>query len=145
MNEMDSKKRNFSKLRFQLNSKRALPFCFLALAVWQFPCLAQSNSKTVSQFVSAEDMQGAPETINDFVETTSAGDKPFAFTDLSWLNDIFTTEESPTDSTAFMLESAATAVSSSSLGNTNPQNTAQSANGQTSGINKNYVLRGNFF
>jgi putative OmpL-like beta-barrel porin-2 len=132
-------------LRFESHYKRLLPFCFLALACCQSPCLAQSNSKTAGQPVGAADMQAAPETINNFVETTSTADGPFAFADFPWLNDIFATEESPTDSTAFVLDRVGAEASSSSLDSTDLQNTAQPVNGQTSGINKNYQLKGNFF
>src|SRR5271170_5030713 len=132
-------------LRFQSRSKRALPFCFLALAFCQFPCLAQSNIETAGQPVGAKNMQAAPEAINNFVGTTSSADQPLAFADLPWLNNNFATDESSADSTGLLLDGAATAASSSSLSNTNPQNTAQPTNGQTSGINKNYTLKGNFF
>jgi Putative beta-barrel porin-2, OmpL-like. bbp2 len=132
-------------LRFQSHCKRALPFCFLALAFCQPPCLAQSNGETAGQLVGVAGTHAGPDAINNFVETTSSADQPFAFAELPWLNNNFATAESPTDSTAFMLGGSAIAASSSSLSNTNPQNTAQPTNGQTSGINKNYQLKGNFF
>ena len=131
--------------RFQSHYKRALPFCFLALSFWQSPCAAQTDSKTAGQPVGAADMQAAPEAINNSVETAATADKLFSFTDSSWLNGFFATEESPVESPAFILDGAAAAPPSSSLGDTNSQNTAQPASGKTSGINKNYVLRGNFF
>jgi hypothetical protein len=134
-------------LRFQSYSKRALPFCFLALAFCQSPCLAQSNSKTAGQPVVAADLQGAPDAINNSVEIISSADQPFAFAELPWMNNNFATDESPADSTGLLLDGAGAgaAASSSSLSGTNPQNTAQPTNGQTSGINKNYTLKGNFF
>jgi hypothetical protein len=132
-------------LRFQSHCKRALQFCFLALAFWQSPCLAQDNTKTAEQAVSAADMQAASNAINNFVETTSSADQPLAFADFPWLTNILATEESPTDSTAFSLDGAAAATPSFSVDNTDPQNTAGPASGQTSGINKNYTLKGNFF
>ncbi len=130
---------------FHFNFKRALPVCFLALAFCQSPCLAQNNSKSAGQPVGAADVQAAPDAIHNFVETSSSEAEPFASSDYSWLNGIFFTEEPPTDSTSFQLDGPAAGAPSSGLGGTNPQNTAQSANGQTSGINKNYQLKGNFF
>jgi Putative beta-barrel porin-2, OmpL-like. bbp2 len=131
--------------RFQSHFKRALMFCVLALALGQYPCLAQSSNETSGQPVGAKNLQVTPTAINNFVETNSIGAEPFAAAKLPWLNDIFATEESPRNPTKFALDDASAAASSSSLGNPDPQSTAQSANGQTSGINKNYVLRGNFF
>jgi hypothetical protein len=120
-------------------------FCVLAPAFAQYPCLAQSSNETAGQPVAAENLQVTPTAINNFVETSSTAAEPFAVANLPWLNDIFVTEESPINPTKFALDGASAAASSSSLGNSDPQSTAQSANGQTSGINKNYVLRGNFF
>jgi hypothetical protein len=131
--------------RFQSHFKRALMFCVLAPAFAQYPCLAQSSNETAGQPVAAENLQVTPTAINNFVETSSTAAEPFAVANLPWLNDIFVTEESPINPTKFALDGASAAASSSSLGNSDPQSTAQSANGQTSGINKNYVLRGNFF
>ncbi len=132
-------------LRFQSRFKRALIFCFLALAFMQYPCLAQSRNEAAGQPVGAENLQVTPTAINNLVETSSNAAEPFAAASLPWLNDIFATEESPINPSEFALDGASTAASSSSLGNSDPQSTAQSANGQTSGVNKNYVLRGNFF
>jgi hypothetical protein len=120
-------------------------FCILALAFTQYPCLAQSSNETAGQPVGAENLQVTPTAINNFVETGSTAAAPFAAPNLPWLKDIFATEESPINPTKFALDRASAAASSSSLGSSDPQSTAQSANGQTSGINKNYVLRGNFF
>jgi hypothetical protein len=131
--------------RFQSHFKRVLMFCVLALAFTQYPCLAQSSNETAGQPVGAENLQITPTAINNFVETSSTPAEPFAAANLPWLNDFFATEQSPINPTKFALDGASAAPSSSSLGNSVPQSTAQSANGQTSGINKNYVLRGNFF
>jgi hypothetical protein len=131
--------------RFQSHFKRALMFCVLALAFMQYPCLAQSSNETAGPLVGAENLQITPTAINNFVETSSTAAEPFAAANLPWLNDIFATQQSPINPTKFALDGASAAPSSSSLGNSYPQSTAQSANGQTSGINKNYVLRGNFF
>jgi hypothetical protein len=131
--------------RFQSRFKRALIFCFLALAFTQYPCLAQSRNETAGQPVGAENLQVTPTAINNFVETDSTAAEPFAAASLPWLNDIFANEESPINPPQFTLDGASAAASSPSLGNSDAQSTAQSANGQTSGINKNYVLRGNFF
>jgi hypothetical protein len=131
--------------RFQSHFKRALMFCVLALAFMQYPCLAQSSNETAGPPVGAENLQITPTAINNFVETSSIAAEPFAAANLPWLNDIFATQQSPINPTKFALDGASAAPSSSSLGNSYPQSTAQSANGQTSGINKNYVLRGNFF
>jgi hypothetical protein len=120
-------------------------FCILALAFTQYPCLAQSSNETAGQPVGAENLQVTPTAINNFVETGSTAAAQFAAPNLPWLKDIFATEESPINPTKFALDRASAAASSSSLGSSDPQSTAQSANGQTSGINKNYVLRGNFF
>jgi hypothetical protein len=128
--------------RFQSHFKRALMFCVLAPAFAQYPCLAQSSNETAGQPVGAENLQVTPTAINNFVETSSTAAEPFAAANLPWLNDIFATEESPINPTKFALDGASAAASSTSLGNSDPQSTAQSANGQTSGINKNYVLRG---
>jgi Putative beta-barrel porin-2, OmpL-like. bbp2 len=130
---------------FHFHFKRALPFCLLALAFCQSPCLAQNNTKSAGQPVGAADVQAEPDAIHNFVETSSSEAEPFASSDYSWLNGIFFTEESPTDSTSLVVDGVAPAAPSSGLGDTNPQNTAQPANGQTSGINKNYQLKGNFF
>jgi len=131
--------------RFQSHFKRALMFCVLALAFMQYPCLAQSSNETAGPPVGAENLQITPTAINNFVETSSIAAEPFAAANLPWLNDIFATQQSPINPTKFALDGASAAPSSSSLGNSYPQSSAQSANGQTSGINKNYVLRGNFF
>jgi hypothetical protein len=131
--------------RFQSHFKRALMFCVLALAFMQYPCLAQSSNETAGPPVGAENLQITPTAINNFVETSSTAAEPFAAANLPWLNDIFATQQSPINPTKFALDGASAAPSSSSLGNSYPQSSAQSANGQTSGINKNYVLRGNFF
>jgi hypothetical protein len=120
-------------------------FCVLALAFMQYPCLAQSSNETAGPPVGAENLQITPTAINNFVETSSIAAEPFAAANLPWLNDIFATQQSPINPTKFALDGASAAPSSSSLGNSYPQSSAQSANGQTSGINKNYVLRGNFF
>jgi hypothetical protein len=120
-------------------------FCVLALAFMQYPCLAQSSNETAGPPVGAENLQITPTAINNFVETSSTAAEPFAAANLPWLNDIFATQQSPINPTKFALDGASAAPSSSSLGNSYPQSSAQSANGQTSGINKNYVLRGNFF
>jgi hypothetical protein len=119
-------------------------FCVLALAFMQYPCLAQSSNETAGPPVGAENLQITPTAINNFVETSSTAAEPFAAANLPWLNDIFATQQSPINPTKFALDGASAAPSSSSLGNSYPQSSAQSANGQTSGINKNYVLRGNF-
>jgi hypothetical protein len=63
----------------------------------------------------------------------------------TWLGKILDTEGLPADPTAFALDGAAAAAPLSSVGSPDPPNTAQPANEQTSGINKNYVLKGNFF
>ena len=131
--------------RFPSHFKGALMFCVLALALTQYPCLAQSSNETAGQPVGAENLQVTPTAINNSVETSSTTAEPFAAANLPWLNDIFASEESPINPPEFALDGASAAASSSSLGNSDPQSTAQSANGQTSGINKNYVLRGNFF
>jgi hypothetical protein len=131
--------------RFQSHFKRALMFCVLALAFMQYPCLAQSSNETAGPPVGAENLQITSTAINNFVETSSTAAEPFAAANLPGLNDIFATQQSPINPTKFALDGASAAPSSSSLGNSDPQSTAQSANGQTSGINKNYVLRGNFF
>ena len=131
--------------RFHSHFKRALMFCILALAFTRYPCLAQSSNETAGQPVGAENLQVTPTAINNFVETSSTAAAPFAAPNLPWVKDIFATEESPINPTKFALDGASAAASSSSLGSSDPQSTAQSANGQTSGINKNYVLRGNFF
>src|SRR5580700_7204160 len=131
--------------RFQSHFKRALMFCVLAPAFAQYPCLAQSSNETAGPLVGAENLQITPPAINNFVETSSTAAEPFAAANLPWLNDIFATQQSPINPTKFALDGASAAPSSSSLGNSYPQSSAQSANGQTSGINKNYVLRGNFF
>jgi Putative beta-barrel porin-2, OmpL-like. bbp2 len=131
--------------RFQSHFKRALLFCVPALAFTQYPCLAQSSNETAGQPVSAENLQVTPTAVNNFVKTSSTAAEPLAAANPPRLNDIFATGESPINPTKFALEGASAAASSSSLGNSDPQSTAQSANGQTSGINKNYVLRGNFF
>jgi hypothetical protein len=107
--------------------------------------LAQSRNETAGQPVGAENLQVTPTAINNFVETDSTAAEPFAAASLPWLNDIFANEESPINPPQFTLDGASAAASSPSLGNSDAQSTAQSANGQTSGINKNYVLRGNFF
>jgi hypothetical protein len=145
-NEMNLEGRNFCMLSFlfHFHCKRALPFCFLALAFWQSPCLAQNNTKSAGQPVGA-DVQAAPDVIHNIVDTSSSDAEPFVSSDYSWLNGTFFAEESPTDSTSFVLDGVAATEPSSGLGDTNPQNTAQPANGQTSGINKNYQLKGNFF
>jgi hypothetical protein len=132
-------------LKFQSHCKRALPFCFLALAFWQYPCLAQSSSETTAQSAEARDLQVAREASVNFVQNSWIAAEPIAFEGFPWVNEILATEESPTDSTSFVLDGLAAAAPSSGLGDANPQNAAQSANGQTSGINKNYELKGNFF
>ena len=134
-------------LRFQyhFHFKRALAFCFLALPFCQSPCLAQSSNANSSPEGVAATQQAAPKITDNFVESSSTAAQPPVFTDLRWLNYMFVTEEFPADSTAFAPDASAAAASSSSMGDTNPQNTAPSANGQASGINKNYQLKGNFF
>jgi hypothetical protein len=131
--------------RFQSHFKRALMFCALALAFTQYPCLAQSSHETAGQPVGAENLQITPPAIHNFVETSSTPAEPLAAANLPWLNDFFATGQSSINPTKFALDGASAAASSSGLGNSDPPSTAQSANGQTSGINKNYALRGNFF
>jgi len=90
--------------------------CTLFLAFGQKPCLAQSSSDSLRQGSNDAD-QATPRVIaQDLMDSTTVGS-----------------------------DGDAAAAPPSSLGNPDAQDKTQPANGQSSGVNKNYVLKGNFF
>ena len=77
--------------------------------------------------------------------TTEATSEPETEAEWTGPNNLLGQAQLPVDSTTSTLDKTAPTPPSPSVGILDPQSTTQPANGQTSGVNSNYVLKGNFF
>ena len=108
-------------LKFLMQNGWRAALCGLLLACTQLCCYAQATTKATSE-----------------PETEAEWTGPINLLDQAQL---------PVDSTKSTLDQTAPSPTppSASVGSSDPQSTTQPANGQTSGVNSNYVLKGNFF
>ena len=106
-------------LNFLMQNGWRTALCGLLLACTQLCCYAQATTGATSE----------PDTEADWTGPINLLDQP----------------QLPENSTTSTLDQTTPTSPSPSVGSSDPQSTTQTANGQTSGVNSNYVLKGNFF